>query len=317
MGRNKKTALPHNTDLHVASLCCWGKAVFLFCQKAHSFSIFREKSAFTFDFSETGNLLCPNRAKIFSFLAVQNPAPERGAIMRKQIQKEAASLQQGYAAMQGKAVAASIGGGNSFSVVGVSGLGKSTALQRVLSLFPQIIHHERYNGQMLCCQQIPYLVVQTPHDGSVKAMILDIYLQLDALLGTSYQHYALAHKLTLDVLVSQLNQIVRINHVGLLVIDELQNIAYRKNGIRFINFLVQLINGAGVSICMVGTPRVLHVLQQEFRSARRTTGLIYDRLPDDKEFALLLHGLWHYQSTAKKVPICRSFHPRSHRSARW
>lgn len=62
-------------------------------------------------------------------------------------QREAASLQQGYAAMQGKAVAASIGGGNSFSVVGVSGLGKSTALQRVLSLFPQIIHHERYNGQ--------------------------------------------------------------------------------------------------------------------------------------------------------------------------
>lgn len=206
-------------------------------------------------------------------------------------QREAAALQQGYAAMQGKAVAASIGGGNSFSVVGVSGLGKSTALQRVLSLFPRIIHHERYKGQMLCCQQIPYLVVQTPHDGSVKAMILDIYLQLDALLGTSYQHYALAHKLTLDVLVSQLNQIVRVNHVGLLVIDELQNIAYRKNGIRFINFLVQLINGAGVSICMVGTPRVLQVLQQEFRSARRTTGLIYDRLPDDKEFALLLHGL--------------------------
>lgn len=152
-------------------------------------------------------------------------------------QREAASLQQGYAAMQGKAVAASIGGGNSFSVVGVSGLGKSTALQRVLSLFPQIIHHERYNGQMLCCQQIPYLVVQTPHDGSVKAMILDIYLQLDALLGTSYQHYALAHKLTLDVLVSQLNQIVRINHVGLLVIDELQNIAYRKNGISKTQYL--------------------------------------------------------------------------------
>ena len=122
-------------------------------------------------------------------------------------------------------------------------------------------------------------------------------MQLDTLLGTSYQHYALAHKLTLDVLVSQLNQIVRVNHVGLLVIDELQNIAYRKNGIRFINFLVQLINGAGVSICMVGTPRVLQVLQQEFRSARRTTGLIYDRLPDDKEFALLLHGLWHYQYT--------------------
>ena len=49
-GKIKKTALPHNTKLCVAALCCWGKAVFLFCQKAHSFSIFRRKSAFLFDF---------------------------------------------------------------------------------------------------------------------------------------------------------------------------------------------------------------------------------------------------------------------------
>ena len=118
-------------------------------------------------------------------------------------QREAAAFQQGYAAMQGKAVAASIGGGNSFRLLVCLGWASQRHCS-VLSLFPQIIHHERYNGQMLCCQQIPYLVVQTPHDGSVKAMILDIYLQLDALLGTSYQHYALAHKLTLDVLVSSL-----------------------------------------------------------------------------------------------------------------
>lgn len=33
----------------------------------------------------------------------------------------------------------------------------------------------------------------------------------------------------------------------------------------------------------------MQVLQQEFRAARRTTGLVYDRLPNDKEFSLLLH----------------------------
>ncbi len=80
--------MPHNTDLHVATLCCWGKAVFLFCQKAHPFSIFRGKSAFSFDFSENRKFSVPYGAKIFSFLAVQNQAPEKGAIMRKQIQKE-------------------------------------------------------------------------------------------------------------------------------------------------------------------------------------------------------------------------------------
>lgn len=50
-------------------------------------------------------------------------------------QSEAAAFQNGYSLMHGNALAASIGGGNSFSVVGVSGLGKSTALQRVYSLF--------------------------------------------------------------------------------------------------------------------------------------------------------------------------------------
>lgn len=219
--------------------------------------------------------------------------------------KEAATLQAGYAAMEGRSTAASVGGGNSFSVIGVSGLGKSTALQRVLSLFPQIIEHQRYQGKMFFCHQIPYLVVQTPHDASIKALILDIYLQLDSLLGTSYQRDALSKRLSVDVLVSQLNQIVRINHIGLLVIDELQNIAYRKGdgGIRFLNFLVHLINGTGVSVCMVGTPRVLQVLQQEFRSARRTTGLIYDRLENGAEFSLLLRGLWHYQYTRYVTPL--------------
>lgn len=145
------------------------------------------------------------------------------------IQSEAAAFQNGYALMHGNALAASIGGGNSFSVIGVSGLGKSTALQRVLSLFPQVIEHTSYHGQNFYCHQIPYLVVQTPHDASIKALILDIYLQIDSLVGTSYQKDALSRRLSIDVLVSQLNQIVRVNHIGLLVIDELQNIAYRKS----------------------------------------------------------------------------------------
>lgn len=115
--------------------------------------------------------------------------------------------------------------------------------------------------------------------------------------------------MSIDVLVSQLNQIVRVNHIGLLVIDELQNITYHKSdgGMRFLNFLVHLINGAGVSVCMVGTPRVLLVLQQEFRAARRTTGLVYDRLPNDKEFALLLQGLWHYQYTQYATDLTPEF----------
>ena len=113
------------------------------------------------------------------------------------IQSEAAAMQNGYSLMHGKALAASVGGGNSFSVIGVSGLGKSTALQRVLSLFPQVIEHTSYHGQNFYCHQIPYLVVQTPHDASIKALILDIYLQIDSLVETSYQKDALSRRLSI------------------------------------------------------------------------------------------------------------------------
>lgn len=174
---------------------------------------------------------------------------------------EATYAHAAYSSIRSGTNAASIGGGSSFSLIGVSGLGKSTALQRVLSLFPQTIEHKSYRGKMLCCHQIPYLVVQTPHDASVKALILDIYLQIDALLGTTYHVHAEKTRATTDVLVSQLSLILRSNHVGLLIVDELQNIAYRKGtgGSKFLNFLVQLINSAGIGICMVGTPRVFQL----------------------------------------------------------
>ena len=122
------------------------------------------------------------------------------------IHSEAAAMQNGYSLMHGNALAASIGGGNSFSVVGVSGLGKSTALQRVLSLYPQVIEHTEYHGQKFYCHQIPYLVVQTPHDASIKALILDIYLQIDSLIGTTYQKDALSRRLSIDLLMPSISR---------------------------------------------------------------------------------------------------------------
>ena len=80
------------------------------------------------------------------------------------------ALIDGYKSMIGNETSFSAGGGDSFAFVGASGLGKSTALNHVLSLFPKVIEHEEYNGDKMCCKQIPYIMVQTPHDCSVKSM---------------------------------------------------------------------------------------------------------------------------------------------------
>lgn len=41
-----------------------------------------------------------------------------------------------------------------FTVVGLSGIGKSTALHAILSLYPQTIRHERYEGKQFVHTQI-------------------------------------------------------------------------------------------------------------------------------------------------------------------
>lgn len=243
--------------------------------------------------------------KMTLVLYFQVYAAMQHSFSQKMSAEDVQAYHQNYLDMQNRRITAATGGGNSFSVIGISGLGKSTALQRVLSLFPQVIKHEWYKGKPLVCKQVPYLVVQTPHDASIKALCLDIMLQIDNLIGTEHYKRAITNRLTGDMMVSQISQITKNVNLGLLVIDELQNVSYGKSGggTKLLNFLVQLINSAHLSVCMVGTPRVLSTLQQEFRSARRATGLVYDRLQNDGEFALLLNTLWRYQFTEERTDL--------------
>ena len=54
----------------------------------------------------------------------------------------------------------------SYSLIGCSGSGKSTTLQRILNLYPQVIYHEKYNFT-----QLVYLKIDCPHDGSLKIYV--------------------------------------------------------------------------------------------------------------------------------------------------
>lgn len=210
------------------------------------------------------------------------------------------ALIDGYKSMIGNETSFSAGGGDSFAFVGASGLGKSTALNHVLSLFPKVIEHEEYNGDKMFCKQIPYIMVQTPHDCSVKSMCLDILVKIDELIGSEYSlSFMQPYRFSTDVLLNRIAQISRCHHLGVLIVDEVQNLVYGNGalGIRLLNFLVQLVNSCSMCVCLVGTPRIYELLNKEFRAARRATGLVYERLENGPEFRILINGLWHYQYT--------------------
>lgn len=196
--------------------------------------------------------------------------------------------------------------GQTISIIGTSGVGKTRTLQRILNLYPQVISHVEYNQQPLNMYQITYLFIQTPFDGSVKTLIYDFFYQFDQLMGTKYfDRYANSRLST-----SQLMPIVASlsKHIGVLIIDEIQHLKSMKlkSSTEVLNFMTTLINQVNIPIVMVGTPKAMEVLQLQFRQARRSFNpgnIMWDRLQKDEIWDLLIAGLFKYQWTRFETPL--------------
>ena len=69
-----------------------------------------------------------------------------------------------------------IGGSDSFTVVGASGIGKSSAISRAIALISEsrIIEIDKPYTKIILC-----VVVQTPFDSSVKGLLLEILRKVD------------------------------------------------------------------------------------------------------------------------------------------
>lgn len=186
------------------------------------------------------------------------------------------------------------------TLIGPSGMGKTTNLKYILSLFPQVILHPEY-----MTYQITWLKVDCPHAGSLKGLCIDIFLAIDQLLGTNYFEKFGKKRNTEDVMLAQVAQITHTHNVGLLVIDEIQNLAAsRRSNSDLLNFLVKMDNVIGIPVIRVGTYQAFPILQGNFRNARRGTGegsIIWERMVNDEHWELFVEEMWQYQWT--KTPV--------------
>lgn len=60
---------------------------------------------------------------------------------------------------------------DSLSIIGISGIGKTTAIERLLLMYPQVIKHEEYKGQPFNRTQIVWLKIDCPYDGSLSIFV--------------------------------------------------------------------------------------------------------------------------------------------------
>lgn len=198
-----------------------------------------------------------------------------------------------------------------FALVGISGIGKSSSLLRILQMYPQVILHRKYQGQdMPAPYQIVWLKMDCPHDGSIRGLCLNFLLAVDSLVGTKY--YKKNATKNPDELLPLMAQAAAVHCLGVLVIDEIQNLQEAKDdrAAQMLNFFVQLVNTIGLPVILVGTYKALPALNGEFRNARRNSGqgdATWHHFKKDDEWTWLLQGLWKYQWTNNKVDLDQTF----------
>jgi len=191
----------------------------------------------------------------------------------------------------------------SMALIGISGAGKTSSLNRILSLFPQVIVHSEYQGRDFPRYQVTHIRLEAPYDGSLKALCLQLFSTIDTLLGTQYLDRYGKGRWSTNVMITILSRLLQNIGTGILVVDEIQHLSLARSGgyAQVLNFFTTLINTAQIPVLLVGTPKSLKVLTWEFRQARRNLsghgGFLWDRLKKDENWSLFLSGLWQYQWT--------------------
>ena len=207
---------------------------------------------------------------------------------------------ENYKAIQQQSYSGILGGSDSFTIIGTSGIGKSSAISRAISLITEnrIIETDKPYTKI-----IPCLIVQCPFDSSVKGLLLEILRKVDEELGTDHYIHAVKFRAsTTDMLIGAVSSIA-LNNIGMLVVDEIQNVVNSKNGKSLIGALTQLINNSGISICMVGTPESTVFFEQAMQLARRSVGLQYTTMKYDEYFQSFCKIIFKYQFLKNRTEI--------------
>ncbi|MBV9927743.1 MAG: ATP-binding protein [Acidobacteria bacterium] len=207
-----------------------------------------------------------------------------------------------------------------FTIIGFPGVGKSTSVESVVSLYPQVIYHSHYGDRDFTHAQIVWLKLECPHDGSIKGLCLNFFQAIDDILGTNYEANYAGGRRTVDEMLPQMARVAANHGLGVLVIDEIQRLSHAKSGggKRMLNFFVQVANTIGVPVVLVGTYAAKAILSGEFHQIRRGTGqgdLVWDRMEEevwspekDKKskpgvWQLFLESLWTYQYVRNACPL--------------
>jgi hypothetical protein len=212
-------------------------------------------------------------------------------------------------------------------VVGLSGAGKTSALERALSLRPQVVVHERFPHMVRPVQQLVWLKVDVPGSGKVVDLVESLARAADAALGTTYTADLLKGRPRGARMAHEWLAKMACHFPGLIVLDELQNlfriqskVARRRSkpGERpelavvedeTLKFILTLTNASKIPFVGCGTPDGIAAFTTRMSTAQRLLTGGYHRIdphPPAKDGYFrrhLLKCLEDYQWLPEKMDI--------------
>jgi hypothetical protein len=189
----------------------------------------------------------------------------------------------------------------SFAVIGISGIGKSTAIENILLVYPQVITHTdyEYNGISTgYLKQIVWLKIECPFNGSRGTLCKNFFEAVDCILGTDYYRTFVKQRMNESDLIDKMAHVAALHCIGVLVFDEIQRMQKGEEGQKTMNFFVELHNKLGVPQIFIGTYKSIDLFTPLLANARRASTMgatFFDRMQKDKKWEYFLSKLWRYQ----------------------
>lgn len=159
-------------------------------------------------------------------------------------------------------------------------------------------------------KQLVYMKFDCPTKPTRRQFCTAALAAIDEALGTSYLVLFAKSKSNADDLVLRLQHLMVLHAVGIMIVDEVQNVLKSPEGSQaFLDFFVGLVNRLSIPVMLIGTMEAGALAQGAFRQARRSAGLgqpNWSPLRPGEEWDDWLEQMWSYQWTNVVNPLTPS-----------
>lgn len=229
------------------------------------------------------------------------------------------------------------GSGSEFSAVqlaatvtGISGAGKTMAIERALAQWRQVVLHEKFPGLVGPVRQLLWLKIDVPGSGKIADLVESLFRATDSALGTQYADKLFTGRARKGAtLAHEWLQKVACHFPGLLVLDEIQNLfkietllmrhSYEKKETssrpplriaddEALKFVLTLTNTSKIPLLVCGTPDGIGAFNSRMSTSQRLVTAGFHHMPyaetaDDDYFRkYMFPRLCEYQWFEEQLP---------------